>query len=95
MRRDETMSDKFPSTLFALEQSGYRRECYSRCKGCERPMEWWETPGGKRIPMDPMVQPGDAAVAHFATCPKAAEFRKKKPPQAVKPVESLWLFGEE
>lgn len=68
----------FPATREAMEAEGYLRGCYSRCRGCNRPMEFWRTPAGKMIPMDPMDQPDSEAVSHFATCPNATQFRKKR-----------------
>jgi hypothetical protein len=67
----------FPETREAMEDAGYKRGCYSRCRGCKRPMEWWTTPTGKRIPMDPMDHPDSAAISHFATCPEAGRFKKE------------------
>jgi hypothetical protein len=75
----------FPATLAELEAAGYTRSSYTRCAGCKAPMENWRTPAGKTIPMNPMVNPEDKAVSHFATCPKAAEFRKRKPKKEAAP----------
>jgi hypothetical protein len=66
----------FPATLAALEAAGYTRMVYTRCSGCGAAMEFWRTPGGKRIPMNPMSSPEAEAVSHFATCTSAAKFRK-------------------
>jgi hypothetical protein len=72
----------FPATLAELEQAGYKRGARTTCSGCFAPMEFWFTPGGNRIPMDPMEGPDSKAVSHFATCPKAAQFRKaRRPPR--------------
>jgi hypothetical protein len=74
----------FPKTLTEMEEQGYRRAEYSRCKGCYAAMEWWTTPMGGRIPMDPMGHPDSAAISHFATCSHHHMFRK--PPQPVRRV---------
>lgn len=69
----------FPATLAALEAEGYKRQYYTRCRGCNAPMEWWKTPAGKMLPMEVMSAPDAPAISHFANCPKAAQFRKAKP----------------
>jgi hypothetical protein len=40
-------------------------------------MEWWTTPNGDRIPMNFMRDEDSPAVAHFATCPQAHQFKKE------------------
>jgi hypothetical protein len=40
------------------------------CKGCGATIAWVKTAAGKMMPVD-----GDGT-PHFATCPKAAEFRR-------------------
>jgi hypothetical protein len=69
----------FPETLAALEAAGYKHVSYSRCVGCKAAIEWWTTPNDRPIPMDPMAQPDSPALAHFATCPEVAKFKKRKP----------------
>lgn len=68
----------FPATRRDMEEQGYACKDYTRCKGCNRSMEFWYTPDGKSIPMDPMPLAESPAVSHFVSCPKAKEFRKKK-----------------
>lgn len=68
----------FPKTRAEMEQYGYVRSAYTRCNGCNAPMEFWRTPAGKNMPMDVMPDPETPAVSHFSTCPKAKEFRKGK-----------------
>jgi hypothetical protein len=59
------------------------------CKGCGAEIIWTYTEAGKRIPLDAKPEKRfvwenvpdqyrlkDTYVSHFATCPKAAEFRK-------------------
>jgi hypothetical protein len=81
----------FPVTLRAMQEAGYKRQSYSRCKGCKQPMEWWTTPTGARIPMEPMPLDDSPAVSHWATCPKAADFRRSQQPCS-HPDDSLPLF---
>ena len=64
----------FPKTLDELTAAGYRFEGHAHCAGCGALIEWWITPNNKRMPMD--VTDGRKAEAHWATCPKAAQFRK-------------------
>ena len=64
----------FPQTLDELRAAGYRFEGHAHCRGCNRVIEWWVTPHGKRMPMD--VTDSGKAEAHWATCPKVDQFRK-------------------
>jgi hypothetical protein len=64
-----------------------------KCKGCGAEIVWAVTDGGRHIPLDAKaekrfilvegaIQPPaallrDTYVTHFATCPKAGEFRKR------------------
>lgn len=41
------------------------------CRGCNEPIQWVITKNKKRAPMNLDGTP------HFATCPKAGEFRKR------------------
>ena len=78
----------FPATREAMEKAGYRRSNYSRCKGCSGAIEWWMTPTGSRIPMEPMPDPESMAKSHWGTCPNAKDFQKKKEPQPCRPEDS-------
>lgn len=44
----------------------------SACRSCGAPIAWVVTRAGKRAPIDP------DGTNHFATCPQAAEWRKRK-----------------
>jgi hypothetical protein len=66
----------FPATCQAMQEAGYRRTSYSRCKGCLAPIEWWTTPDHKNLPMEPMPQPESEAISHWTRCPHAEEFRR-------------------
>lgn len=58
----------------------------SNCKACGAPIVWMKTRNNKNIPVDRhTVRDLEAEVfdpatmiAHFASCPKAADFRKKR-----------------
>lgn len=68
----------FPKTREALERAGYKYLNTALCRGktCKRHVEWWETPNGKRIPMDEMPDATSEATAHWATCPDESRFRR-------------------
>lgn len=68
----------FPQTLNELEANNYRFNGHGRCKGCGAAIEWWYTPEGGRMPLDIMLEATTPVTSHFATCPNAAEFRKRK-----------------
>jgi hypothetical protein len=75
----------------------------SRCKGCNKPIEWIEhhdpiTATTKKIPLDPRAptyefdgshwRKSSARVSHFATCPMADQFSSSnKPAQQSFPME--------
>ena len=44
----------------------------SSCRGCGSTIFWIKTAAGKMMPVDP------DGTSHFATCPEALRFRKKK-----------------
>jgi hypothetical protein len=67
----------FPTTRAELEAAGYSRNCYTRCKGCTKAIEFWNTPNGAHIPMEHMPDPDSPAESHFVSCPNAAQFRKE------------------
>jgi hypothetical protein len=68
----------FPKTRKEMEEKGYTRKSYARCRGCGDSMEFWITPTGHNIPMDPMPMEDSPAVSHYVRCPKAQTFRKSK-----------------
>ena len=68
----------FPKTRAEMvDQSYQRRVGRSVCSGCGSAIEFWRTPKGKEMPMDPMPFPESPATPHWATCPKAESFRKR------------------
>lgn len=66
----------FPETRQRLKESGYDFITTKQCP-CGSTMELWHTPKDQIIPMDPMNDDQDKAVSHWATCSKAAQFRKR------------------
>jgi hypothetical protein len=67
----------FPETRGLLKQAGYDFMTVKTCP-CGEKMELWHTPNDQVIPMNPMAGDDDKAESHFATCVKAAQFRKAK-----------------
>lgn len=61
----------FPKTETELAEQGYTFEGTAKCRGenCGAEINWYKTPAGKRIPLDPDLTP------HFKTCPNAGSFR--------------------
>lgn len=68
----------FPKDLDAMTAAGYTFKNHGTCRGCGEDIEWWETPAGRPIPMNPMQRGSDKAIAHFSTCTEADSFRKDK-----------------
>jgi hypothetical protein len=61
----------FPRTDTDLAAQGYEFENKTRCRGCGAEIEFWLTPMGKHIPLDPgTLEP------HWTSCPKSADYRK-------------------
>jgi hypothetical protein len=65
----------FPATKEAMMRAEYTYTTSKVCP-CGATMELWMTPSGKLIPMNPMPQEESPAVSHWATCEKAAQFRR-------------------
>lgn len=64
----------FPRTDIDLAAQGYVFENKAKCRGCGADIEFWLTPKGKHIPLD-----AGTMEPHWATCPKADDFRGKRP----------------
>jgi hypothetical protein len=51
----------------------------SHCSACNAPIEWWQTPRGKKMPFRAIVTDGvERLIPHFSDCPKASQFRKPR-----------------
>jgi hypothetical protein len=57
-----------PPLTFEIPSSANPTEC----RGCRALIYWIKTAAGKAMPVNP------DGVSHFATCPDAKEFRRKK-----------------
>ena len=62
----------FPTNEKEFIEQGYQFSGTDHCRGCKALIEWWKTPKGKWMPLDP----GTLEV-HWHTCPKAKDFKKK------------------
>jgi len=68
----------FPKTKGEMITQGYKPAgTTALCRGCQARIEFWLTPQGKNIPMDPMPADDSTATSHFATCPQAGKFRSR------------------
>lgn len=66
----------FPETRRLMQDAGYSFVAAKRCP-CGAEMELWLTPKNAMLPMNPMTDDDAKAESHFATCPRAAQFRKR------------------
>ena len=67
----------FPPTRAKLKEAGYDFMTTKTCP-CGATMEMWHTPKDQIIPMNPMSDDEAKAESHFATCEKAAQFRRTR-----------------
>jgi hypothetical protein len=67
----------FPPTRRELKEAGYDFVTTKTCP-CGEKMELWHTPKDQMLPMNPMTDDDAKAESHFATCVKAAQFRRVK-----------------
>lgn len=75
----------YPTTSGELRDAGfvYDNDAVCRGRGCGAQIQWWITPGGKKMPLS-FVIVGSLAEGnrmeklqpHFADCPAAEDFRK-------------------
>lgn len=83
----------FPATREQLKCAGYEFVFARLCKKCDRPLEFYRTPGGKLTPLEPTVVNKEWVMeSHFRICPFAEEFRKQAPEKKTKQGD---LFGDE
>jgi len=68
----------FPKNANEMKAANYRFDDYATCRGCDDEIEWWITPTGKKIPMNPMPRGTSEAIAHWITCIESDLFRGKR-----------------
>lgn len=66
----------FPETVEEMKDAGYEFKNEGDCRGCRVRIQWWKTPLGRNIPMD--VDEDGNVQSHWASCPKAKDFRGKR-----------------
>jgi hypothetical protein len=59
--------------LKAVLDKGYTFHKEGACRGCAARILWFITPKQKHIPLDPVTYE-----PHWATCPRAADFKRKQ-----------------
>lgn len=64
---------EFQKSIDEMRAAGYKHAGLAQCRACQADIEWWETPKGKKIPMN-----HGTAEPHWSTCPDAENFRKPK-----------------
>lgn len=57
-----------PANAEAMKAAGYSFMDHGRCDACSQAVEWWRTPQGRQIPMNPMPAPTSPARGHWNTC---------------------------
>lgn len=69
------MEGKFPKTLDELKTFGYKFLNDASCRNCGADIEWYETPRGKKIPMNAMDKGNSPAVPHWKSCSEPEGFK--------------------
>ncbi len=67
----------FPQTRDAMRRAGYEFLNEVDCKSCHARIEWWRTPGGKKIPMDVPKTDHSHIVTHWSTCKHPDQHRQR------------------
>jgi hypothetical protein len=82
-RRDKEIAQRekkgysgLPKTREEMLRRGYEYRGTEKCRGCSRVIEMWLTPNARIAPYDPMPELQSHSVSHFATCSRAASFRR-------------------
>lgn len=89
------MSD-FPRTRHEMVRDHYTlSSARAICVGCSAPIEWWKTPKGKPIPMNPMANDQALAEPHWATCPNAKDFKGAAATPAARPLAKFDVLERE
>jgi len=58
-----------PKTMEELVPAGYKMDNQTAtCSYCGADIEWWITPRGSKMPLDPMNRGTDKVSCHFDTC---------------------------
>lgn len=65
-----------PKTRLEMLQRGYEFRGSTSCRSCNVHIEMWLTPNAKLAPYNPMPEATSHSLSHFATCTRAAAYRK-------------------
>jgi hypothetical protein len=67
-----------PQTRAELIRRGYQYVGNKTCSApeCGKPIELWRTPNQVKAPYNPMPDETSHAQSHYATCPRAQQFRR-------------------
>jgi hypothetical protein len=77
VRRPEEPKLTWPATRDEMIAAGYLKSFERACKLCGRSLEFWKKGlAGKDGPFE--LQIDGRLISHFATCPEAAKFRKRR-----------------
>ena len=60
----------FPGNANGMRAAGYRFLDHGECVSCQAAIEWWLTPKGRNLSMNPMPTEETPAIRHLATCSK-------------------------
>lgn len=69
----------FPANITALRSAGYQFLDFGICDGCNSIVEWWRTPKGRQIPINPMHAETSPARPHWVICPEVTRYKQKMP----------------
>ena len=74
-----------PDNSNELKRAGYEYSNDATCRGCGARIEWWITPNDKKMPLSTKVvgtlaegNRREVLEPHWAVCPNADDFRRKK-----------------
>lgn len=68
-----------PESLHEMLRAGYVRKADGVCKGCNAPIAWFRTTHGASMPVNlPIANENVPVTPHWATCPKADDFKGPK-----------------
>lgn len=70
----------FPASREQIKAAGYAFTFARRCRRCQTPLEFYDTPAVKLAPLEGVLVEGKWLMdSHFKTCPFRDEFRKAAP----------------
>lgn len=67
----------FSANANGMRLANYRFSDHGVCVICQAEIEWWLTPQGRNIPMNPMPTEDTPAIGHWVTCDDFDKYREK------------------